>query len=110
MADQVLDDPGELIRFWLWFQKHQAMRRLVLADLARHLKIKSPRVAAWLGRHAIPTNFWNPIARYFQATQTYRDIEDQARELWKEPKNRLGFTPLYQLQPGRRGPGRRTAA
>ena len=100
MADQVLDDPGELIRFWLWFQHHQAMRRLVLADLAHHLEIKPTRVWAWLDRHAIPTNFWNPIARYFQAfsesTLTYRDIEDQARELWKEPKNRLGFTPLHR--------------
>ena len=110
MVDPVLDDPGELIRFWLWYQRHQAMRRLVLADLARHLEIDSRRVVAWLNRNAIPTNFWNPIARYFQATHTYRDIEDQARELWKEPKNRRGFTALYQLRPNRHGPGRRTAA
>lgn len=99
--DHILDDPGELIRFWLWFQKHHAMRHLVIADLARFLKLKQATVGAWLGRHAISSQYWTPIARYF-GRQTHRDIEDEATQLWQEPQNRNGYVPLYQIQIKRR--------
>lgn len=101
MSDTVLDDPGELIRFWLWFQKHHSVRGVNLANLARAVHTKPATVGAWLTRHAIPSFYWNPIARFF-GFETYRAIEDQARELWSTARNRRGYAPLERLKVKRR--------
>jgi hypothetical protein len=97
MADPVLDDPGELLRFWLWYQKRQTVRGVMLVNLAQALQVDHRRVSAWLARNGIPSCYWNPIARSFDL-QSYRDIEDEAKALWQHENNRRGYTPLYQLQ------------
>lgn len=101
MTDPVLDDPGELVRFWLWHQQRHTVRSFKIANLATALKAKPAAVGAWLSRHAIPSQYWNPIARHFERG-TYRRIEDEAAVLWADPKNRKGYTPLHDLQIKRR--------
>ena len=95
--DLVLDDPGELLRFWLWYQKRVAVRTFTIANLAKALRLKPATVGAWLGRHAIPTMYWNRIARYFERA-SYRDIEDDAIALWANADARRGYIPLHRLQ------------
>jgi hypothetical protein len=97
MVDPVLDDPGELLRFWLWYQKRQTVRGVVLANLAQALQVDRRRVSAWLARNGIPSCYWNPIARSFDL-QSYREIEDEAKALWRHDNNRRGYIPLYQSQ------------
>lgn len=100
-GDYVLDDPGELVRFWLWHRSRLTVQGVSQTNLAKSLGVKSGTVYAWLDRHAIPTHYWNPIARFFERP-SYRALEDEARVLWETPANRRGYTPLRQLQKKRR--------
>lgn len=104
--DPVLDDPGELIRFWLWHRYHHAVQRVTLASLAKALGIKPGAVSAWMDRHAIPTIYWNPIARYFERP-SYRTLEDEAMALWASSGHRRGYVPLRATQKKRQVPGTR---
>lgn len=95
--DPVLDDPGELLRFWLWHEYKHSVRSFKMANLAKSLHAKPAAVSAWLARHAIPSYYWNPIARHFKGDgATYRQLEDEARALWVTPANRRGYTPLRE--------------
>ena len=99
--DQVLDDPGELLRFWLWYQRHQTVRRFSVSNLAKALAVHPATVSAWMERNAIPTNHWATIARHFDM-ENYRQIEDAAKALWADPANRRGYTPLFKHHVRRR--------
>lgn len=101
MTDPVLDDPGELLRFWLWWQKHHSVRSLNISNLARALGVKPSTANSWLRRHAIPSMYWNPIAREF-GLPGYRAIEDDAKDLWAVVANRRGYPALHHLQVKRR--------
>ena len=101
MTHPFLDDPGELIRFWLWHERHHTVRSFTIVKLATDLHATPKAVAAWLTRHAIPTPYWNRIARHF-GRQSYRQLEDEARVLWQQPAHRRGYTPLFHLQKRRR--------
>lgn len=103
MTDPVLDDPGELMRFWLWWQKHHTVRSLNVSNLARALAVKPATANSWLRRHAVPSVYWNPIAREF-GLESYRAIEDQAKAIWEQAANRRGYTPLHSLRVKRRRP------
>jgi hypothetical protein len=98
-ADPVLDDPGELMRFWLWHQKHIDIVSFTIAHLANESPLA---VGAWLGRRrGIPTKHWNAIARYFER-ESYHELVDEARRLWADLKHRRGYVPLYKLKAKRR--------
>ena len=99
--DRVLNDPGELIRFWLWYQRRGTPWHFNVGALAASLSVKSATVSAWMKRNAIPTNHWTAIARHFKL-DNYRQMEDEARVLWADPANRRGFTPLYKHHVRRR--------
>jgi len=102
MTDPVLDDPGELLRFWLWHEQRHTVRSFKIANLATALTANSRTVSAWIARNAIPTIYWNAIARFF-GRGSYHEIEDEARLLWADKNERRGYTPLYKLQVKRAG-------
>lgn len=101
-SDPVLDDPGELVRFWLWHRYHHAVQRFTQASLASALGLKAGAVGAWIDRHAVPTIYWNPIARYFERPN-YRALEDEAMVLWASSTQRRGYVPLRTRQKKRGG-------
>lgn len=111
LSDPVLDDPGELLRFWLWHEYRSTVRSFKLANLAKSLGAKPAAVSAWLTRHAIPSFYWNPIARHFKGeSATYRVLEDEARALWEVKANQRGYIPLRALQKKRRDVAAMTSA
>jgi hypothetical protein len=93
----VLDDPGELFRFWLWHRFHHTVQSFSQSNLAKALGVKAATVSAWLDRYAIPTNYWTAIATHFERGN-WRDLEDEAKTLWGVAANRRDYTPLYKLQ------------
>lgn len=98
MSDPVLDDPGELIRFWLWHERHHTVRSFKVANLAKALEAKPATVSAWLTRPlAVPSTYWNAIARFF-GKAAYRELEDEAVTLWRDAANRRDYIPLHQVQ------------
>lgn len=108
--DPVRDDPGELLRFWLWHERHHTVRSFQVANLAKAIKAKPGTVSAWLTRpNAIPSTYWNAIARFF-GRASYRELEDEANTLWGETTERHGYVPLHKLQVKRRRHQRATAA
>lgn len=101
MTDPVLDDPGELLRFWLWHERHHTIRSFAVSNLAKAINATPGMVTAWLTRHGIPSPYWNPIARFF-GKETYRQLADAAVSLWAEADHRRGYTPLHHIQVKRR--------
>lgn len=86
-----MDDPGELVRFWLQHRYHE--QGFNVPRLAAALQITPAAVGHWL-RHRGPirTPYWATIARFFGLALP-DDLLSEARRLWAVPDNRRYYQP-----------------